>query len=96
MIEFVVDSIGISILKSCFDGVAIFVGIKDLSFLIERKAKDKQVVRNITAKNVVAFTRKEFVLAPKSDSAEANASVRPPPRPDCIRMIVAKRIQTIQ
>ena len=68
--------------------------IRDFSFLEEKKARVIHVMRNNPARILVALTKKAFVLAPKRDSAEEKASVKPPPRPDCIKMIMDRKIQT--
>ena len=67
--------------------------IKDRSLREEKNAKVRQVTRNMLANTVVVLIIKELVLAPKTDSAEEKLSVKPPPRPDCIKMTMHKRIQ---
>ena len=73
-------------------GSGLFV-MRDLSFWDERMASPKHVTRKSVAKTVVVLTINVLVLAPKIDSAEANPSVKPPPRPDCMRITIAKKIQ---
>jgi len=68
--------------------------MRDFSFLEERKAKVMQVTRKRPAKKAVALTKKTLVLAPKRDSAEEKASVKPPPRPDCSKIIAIRKRQT--
>jgi uncharacterized protein YneF (UPF0154 family) len=53
------------------------------------------VTKNKTQKIVVAVTMKELVLVPSMFSVEANASVNPPLRPACIKMMMASMTQTI-
>ena len=74
-------------------GIELIFDIKDSLFFEERNANNKHSDKKQVARIVVALTKKLFVLAPRIDSAEAKCSVNPPPRPDCIRIMVASNIQ---
>ena len=50
--------------------------------MIDEKAKARQEIKKVTAKTVVVFVRKVFVLVPNIDSAEEKVSINPPPLPD--------------
>jgi hypothetical protein len=75
-------------------GLVTVFGINDWFCLAERWANDKEVTKKMVAKIVVIRIMKLLVLAPNMDSAPANCSVKPPPRPDCIKIAIVKSKQT--
>jgi hypothetical protein len=69
--------------------------IKDLLCLIESIASAKQVIKNPTARNVVARVKNTFVLVPNMDSTPAKLSTSPAPLPLWIKTIKIKPTQKI-
>ena len=57
----------------------------DLVFCLDKKAMDRQLIKKLMARTVVARTKKALVLVPNMDSALEKLSERPPPRPAWIR-----------
>jgi len=60
--------------------------ISDLLCFAERRARLKQVIKNIIDKTVVARVRNVLVFVPSIDSTPEKVSTRPPPRPAWTRI----------
>jgi hypothetical protein len=77
-------------------GIPFCFTINDCSWREDINAKDNDVTKKTVAKMDVARTMNALVWAPNTFSAEEKLSVKPPPRPACIKTVNTKSTHVIE